>query len=166
MCLLGIINPDASEQAKADAAVRKIRLTELLVSFGPGFAGIAFTPALLAEKPKNITLGKFEEAVKRFEESGLATVLSAPTDFHEVARLRERMREDMRSNPGAFVHLPRDKRKVGVGDAAIVYSALKTQSDELWTYDATLLAFDARPSVRMVQIVEPRPLVLQGKLPV
>jgi hypothetical protein len=74
------------------------------------------------------------------------------------------MRGDVETNPAAFHEIAFERRRVSLGDAVMVYTALVTRSTEMWTTDPLLLSFSGRASVRGLKICEPHTLVNQPSL--
>jgi len=160
MCLLELGN----EAFSPNEMERREKLKTYMTNFGPAFAGIVFSPCLYADTAQDVSLRDFEAQVREFEDAGIATILEPVADWDAIARLRENIRRDVKANPAAFSHLRPDQQKVGLGDTAVVYAAIRTQCDQLWTYDGLLLALSERQSIRMLRTIEPHELRQQGVL--
>lgn len=163
-CLWVALFELGADDKKTEDNRRKSELEAIMPNIEMGAAGVVFSPCVLADIPKNIVLDQLRTRLRPLEEYGYVTVLEETSDWDGIAVLRNRMRRDIETNPGAFRGLQPGKERANLGDVTIAYAAIKTGCHELWTYDDPLIAFSGRASVNGITICRPHTLGLQGLL--
>ncbi len=157
LCLLKLGDQSPKNIERGD------QIRSLLPQFESDRLGILMSPCIHADLPSNVRPPDFRRLFAPLEASGHVVVLDRSVDWEEIARLRERMREDIENDANHFQSFASNPR-FSLGDVAVILSALRSDCREVWTYDPTMRAFSQRSSVRNIKICEPRPILDQPPL--